>query len=131
VGTGISTALNNSAVSRFALIVGMVLGITSFAVGVCCGLKIVYWNWMKIPIGLGGSLFFLFVIPTVFLLSVPYAVATVGLANKSVSGLKRLVMKSGFIAAIVILIVLAIIFPCEMEPYFVGGYFIGKLVGSF
>jgi hypothetical protein len=123
--------MSNSRTARLPLVTIMVVALSAFAYVVCWSLKVIYWDWLKLPIGLGGGLFFLTAIPIVFLVSVPYSIVAV-LYGKSRVGRSqnRVAIKFGSIAALVIVIVLAITFPCEVKPYFIGGYFVQRLVRS-
>jgi len=101
----------------------MVVGLSLFAGVICFLLKIVYWDWLKIPIGLGGGLFFLIAVPIVLILSVPYSAIMVWTLSKSnYRSTQRAFLISFGIGALVILVLLGISFPCEVEPYFMGGY---------
>jgi hypothetical protein len=123
--------MNRPIKARVGLIAITVVVLSIFAYGTCFLLKVLYWDWMKIPIGLGGGLFFLVAVPAVFVLSLPYSIVMVILVDKRIQRSKLEALLICFsVGAVTILIVLAIIFPCEVEPYFVGGYLLRMFLKS-
>jgi hypothetical protein len=98
------------------------------ATGACFLLKLAYWNWLGLPIGLEGGLFFMRAVPCVFALSFPYAMLTRWmLCRRGVTaGLSQFSIAFGIGASATVLI-LAIIFPCDAQPYFVSGYLLRNL----
>jgi hypothetical protein len=123
--------MNRPIKARIGLVAITVVALSIFAYGTCFLLKILYWDWMKIPIGLGGGLFFLVAVPTVFVLSLPYSIVMAILVHKRMQrSTPEALLISFSIGAVTILVVLAIIFPCEVEPYFVGGYLLRMFLKS-
>jgi hypothetical protein len=123
--------MNSRIKARVGLIAITVVALSIFAYGACFLLKVIYWDWMKIPIGLGGGLFFLIAVPGVFVLSLPYAIVMVILFDKTIQRSTPEALLICFsVGAVMILIVLAIIFPCEVEPYFTGGYLLRMFLKS-
>lgn len=113
------------------VVVATVLGLSIFAGLICFVFKIVYWDWLKIPIGLGGGLFFIAVVPLTFVLSIPYSLVVVrALAPKPRRSAPMSFLIYFGIGAIAIVILVSITFPCELEPYFMGGYLFKLLLGA-
>ena len=97
----------------------------------CFFLKWLYWDLLKVPIGLGGGLFFFLATPATFILGIPYAVAArwiLGLKNTSV-GFRQFSIAFS-LGSLITVFVLAIIFPCDVQPYFVGGYLMKDRFGG-
>jgi hypothetical protein len=95
---------------------------------ICFLLKLVYWDWLGISIGLEGGLFFIPVVPIVLILSVPYALFVRWLLNRK--GITSEVFQfriTLLVGVIVSLFTLAVFFPCEAEPHFIGGYFLKSI----
>jgi hypothetical protein len=112
------------------LVTAIILSLTAFAAGICFLLKVVYWDWLRIPIGLQGGLFFLVAVPVTFALTIPYAVFMTWFLRRkrTAPGFSQFcfIFTTG---AILIIVVLAVAFPCDVEPYFMGGYLIKELFG--
>jgi hypothetical protein len=121
VESGVSLGQNAmKATVSFILITAATLAL--FCSAISLGLKVVYWNLLKIPIGLQGGLFFLRVIPDALILSILYAgLMTWILSRQGTTGADRFRI-SLVVGAVASTVILAIVFPCDAQPYFVGGY---------
>ena len=100
--------------------------------GACFLLNLVFVNWFQVPIEMPAVLVFIFeVAPCVFILSIAYAVTTKWVLERQgvVVGFRHFLIVLIF-GALIIILTLAIVFPCDAEPSFVGGYLIKKWVGG-
>lgn len=122
--------INTTSLRSLTLILITAAFLTLFAALTCFLLTQLYWERLGVPIGLQGGLFFLRVIPYVFVLSIPYGLAMYQiLSRRGIADLRQFVIVF-VIGSFAIFLILAIIFPCDVEPYFVGGYLIRRWFGG-
>ncbi|MGA2801749.1 MAG: hypothetical protein ABSE97_05190 [Verrucomicrobiota bacterium] len=101
--------------------------------GVACFLlNLVYVNWFQVPIeSLVVVLLFIIVTPCVFILSIPYVILARWFLNrKSVTIGFRQHLIIFAVGSLITILILAIFFPCDAQPYFVGGYLIKNWFGG-
>ena len=110
-------------VYQFSFVVALTL--TTLSVGWAFLLRTIYWDWLKVPIGLQGAVFFLSAIPWAFVLSIPYAIVAWVLLRRRglVSNAQRLLAAIGY-GSLIAVVVVMFVFPCDVKPFFVGGYFV-------
>jgi hypothetical protein len=93
-------------------------------------LNLAYLRWLQVPIeSVAVVVFFVYkVAPCVFILSVPYAMLMRWVLGRRgmAAGLSQFSVAFG-IGAFATILILAIIFPCDAQPGFVGGYLLGNL----
>ena len=114
----------------FSLALATVL--TVVASGACFLLNLIYVNWLQVPIEMLAVLVFTFEVALcIFILSIAYAVtAKYFLERKrTIIGFRHflIIFTCG---ALAVILTLAIIFPCDAKPFFVGGYLIEKWFGG-
>lgn len=109
----------------------MIIALSGFGLATCLALRWIYWDCLKFPIGLGGSLFYLWAAPRLLWVTALYGTIAwlVMRFSKVDTKTKHWLLAFG-IGATILVLVLAIIFPCEKAPFFMGGYLLGILMHS-
>ena len=118
--------------SYFIFSLAIATALTVMASGACFLLNLVYVNLFQVPIEMLAVLVFTFeVTPCIFILSAAYAITTKWFLERkgAVVGFRHFVITFIF-GALTFIFMLAIIFPCDAKPYFVGGYLIERWFGG-
>ena len=111
----------------FTIVTAVTLAVT--AVAVCFLLMLFYSSCLNILIGLEGILFPIFVAPAVLILSIPFTLFMRWQFNhKGKIPESKQFRTICMVGAVFITLILAVIYPCHSEPYFVGGYLL-KFIG--
>jgi hypothetical protein len=95
-------------------------------------LNLMYVNWFHVPIeSLEVVLLFFIVIPCVFILSIPYTLLARRVLNRKgiAVGFHQFLFVF-IVGSLITVLTLAIIFPCDAQPYFVGGYLLESWFGG-
>ena len=104
------------------------LAMSASGSAVCFILKWIYWDLFKFPIGLGGGLYFLLAAPRIFLASIFYAgIVWFTLSKRAIVEIKYWI-RALVLGIAGIVFTLAIIFPCDAAPHFMGGYLLNVLL---
>jgi hypothetical protein len=96
-----------------------------FSLLLCWVFRIIYFDLCRLPIGLGGGLFYLFTMPWFLFLSIPVAIVEYCVLRHSEQKVFRFV-KITFILFAIMVAYHAFFFPVEKKPYHVGGYWLDK-----
>lgn len=98
----------------------------------CFLLNLVYVNWFHVPIEtLAVIVFFSKAAPCVFVSSIPYAIGSRRFfERKGLAVGPRQFLITLAIGAFITVLMVAIIFPCDVQPYFVGGYLVQSWSGG-
>jgi hypothetical protein len=114
----------------FSLAIAALLAIVT---GVACLLlNLVYVNWFHVPIEtLAVMVFFSKVAPCIFVLSIPYAIGSRWIfGRRGVAVGSRQFFITLAVGTLITILILAIVFPCDAQPYFVGGYLMKSWFGG-
>jgi hypothetical protein len=105
--------------------------LTIIAVGTYLCL-IFLFAYFQVPSEGLSTLIFLFVVaPWIFILSIPYAIGMKWvLKRKGIATSFRQFIITLIIGTPVIVLILAVIFPCNTQPFFVGGYLMKSWFGG-
>jgi hypothetical protein len=98
----------------------------------CFSLNLIYVNWFHVPIEtLTVIVFCSKAAPCIFISSIPYAIW-----SRRIFKRRGVVVESRkfFIAlavgTVITVLILAIIFPCDVQPYYVAGYLVKSWLGG-
>ncbi len=99
------------------------LALSGFGLAACLALKWIYWDCFRLPTGLGGSLYFAWIAPRLLWITALYGVVAWAIMwfRKLAIGTKQWLFVF-ILGAAILTLSLAISFPCEVRPYFMGGY---------
>jgi hypothetical protein len=114
-----------SLITRTTLFGLAIAALLTIIAGVACLLlNFVYVNWVHVPIEtLAVMVFFFKVAPCVFLAGIFYAVGAKRiLDHKGITGSLSQFRVAFAVGAFATVLILAILFPCDVQPYFIGGY---------
>jgi hypothetical protein len=100
--------------------------LTIVAGAACVLLNLLYVNWIHLPIeSVAVILFFIKTAPCAFILGMLYTLGMKRILNRkqAATGLSPAWL-TFTIGALATILFIAIMFPCDVHPYFVGGYLI-------
>lgn len=110
--------------------IGTSLLLVGWALAVCAGLGFLFTETFGFPIEpLAVIAFFLYEVgPIVLILGVIYSMVVQRLRGPESSA--HYMLRALGLAAVSLIIIIAIFFPCDAEPYHIGGFVIKLLFGG-